>query len=261
MLWVAAIIKAVTPFVDWALTLAPRSMRLLAMSMGRVLLGRNMAPSAGAVCAAATIQRRQPFGARRLVHLRAGFVDCELHDPRPRSTAVPSHRPPPPAECRTHSANSRRTAFASWRHARSKPLEIRGGICLSRRLRPADDEVTKQMRVATYTRISTDEENQPYSLEAQADRLSSFIHSQDGWEPRRKFTDQMSGSTLDRPGLEQALAEARLGAFDLLLVYRVDRLSRSVRGLAQISGRAGPRRGGLPLRHRALRHARRRRVG
>jgi site-specific DNA recombinase len=90
------------------------------------------------------------------------------------------------------------------------------------------------MRVATYTRISTDEENQPYSLEAQADRLSSFIHSQDGWEPRRKFTDQMSGSTLDRPGLEQALAEARLGAFDLLLVYRVDRLSRSVRGLAQI---------------------------
>jgi len=94
---------------------------------------------------------------------------------------------------------------------------------LSRRLRPADDEVTKQMRVATYTRISTDEENQPYSLEAQADRLSSFINSQDGWELRRKFTDQMSGSTLDRPGLQQALAEARLGAFDLLLVYRVDR--------------------------------------
>jgi len=44
----------------------------------------------------------------------------------------------------------------------------------------------------------------------------------------------MSGSTVDRPQLQRALAEARLGRFDLLLVYRVDRLSRSVRGLAQV---------------------------
>src|SRR5438309_4246475 len=44
----------------------------------------------------------------------------------------------------------------------------------------------------------------------------------------------MSGSTLERPGLQQALSEARLNRYDLLLVYRVDRLSRSVRGLAQI---------------------------
>ena len=90
------------------------------------------------------------------------------------------------------------------------------------------------MRIATYTRISTDEEQQPYSLEAQADRLSAFIKSQDGWELRRRFTDQMTGSTVDRPGLQQALDAGRLGAFDLLLVYRVDRLSRSVRGLAQV---------------------------
>src|ERR1700730_16644599 len=90
------------------------------------------------------------------------------------------------------------------------------------------------MRIATYTRISTDEEQQPYSLEAQADRLGAFIRSQDGWELRRRFTDQMTGSTVDRPGLQQALDAARLGAFDLLLVYRVHRLSRSVRGLAQI---------------------------
>src|SRR5438105_6672954 len=44
----------------------------------------------------------------------------------------------------------------------------------------------------------------------------------------------MSGSSLDRPQLQRAIAEARLGRFDLLLVYCVDRLSRSVRGLAQI---------------------------
>jgi site-specific DNA recombinase len=50
----------------------------------------------------------------------------------------------------------------------------------------------------------------------------------------RRFSDQLTGATLERPGLQQALAEAKAKRFDLLLVYRVDRLSRSVRGLAQI---------------------------
>jgi DNA invertase Pin-like site-specific DNA recombinase len=90
------------------------------------------------------------------------------------------------------------------------------------------------MRVATYTRISTDEERQPYSLEAQATRLESYIASQDGWELARTFTDQCSGATLDRPALQRALREARAQRFELLLVYRVDRLARSVRGLAHI---------------------------
>ena len=90
------------------------------------------------------------------------------------------------------------------------------------------------MRVATYTRISTDEENQPYSLGAQEDRLAAFIRSQEGWDLSRKYTDQMTGSVLERPGLQQALRDARAGKYDLLLVYRVDRLARSVRGLAQI---------------------------
>ncbi len=90
------------------------------------------------------------------------------------------------------------------------------------------------MRVATYTRISTDEEHQPFSLEAQAQRLGSYVQSQDGWQLVHRFTDQMSGSTLDRHGLQQAFAYARAKRYDMLLVYRVDRLSRSVRGLAQI---------------------------
>ena len=90
------------------------------------------------------------------------------------------------------------------------------------------------MRIATYTRISTDEDHQPYSLEAQAAKLNAYADSQDGWRIARRFTDQASGATLDRPGLERALKEAEAKRFDLLLVYRVDRLSRSVRGLAQI---------------------------
>jgi site-specific DNA recombinase len=90
------------------------------------------------------------------------------------------------------------------------------------------------VRVATYTRISTDEEHQPFSLEAQAQRLGSYIQSQDSWQLVHHFTDQMTGSTLERPGLQQALAHARAKRYDMLLVYRVDRLSRSVRGLAQV---------------------------
>ena len=88
------------------------------------------------------------------------------------------------------------------------------------------------VRVATYTRISTDEEHQPYSLEAQTARLGAYVQSQEGWEISRRYTDQMTGSTLDRPGLQQALDDAREGGFDLLLVYRVDRFARSVRALA-----------------------------
>jgi len=44
----------------------------------------------------------------------------------------------------------------------------------------------------------------------------------------------MSGAQLERPSLQRALLEAKAKRFDLLLVYRVDRLARSVRGLAQI---------------------------
>ena len=90
------------------------------------------------------------------------------------------------------------------------------------------------MRIATYTRISTDEAHQPYSLEAQAIRLGSYVDSQEGWELVRTFSDQASGATTERPGLERALAEARAQRYDLLLVYRVDRFARSVRGLASL---------------------------
>jgi len=90
------------------------------------------------------------------------------------------------------------------------------------------------MRIATYTRISTDEAHQPYSLEAQAVKLKAYAESQEGWRIVRRFTDQASGASLERPGLQRALREAEAKRFDLLLVYRVDRLGRSVRGLAQI---------------------------
>ncbi len=97
--------------------------------------------------------------------------------------------------------------------------------------RPIEERAS---RIALYTRISTDEEHQPYSLGAQADRLESYVKSQDGWQIWRRYEDQMTGTVLDRPGLQAALEDARRGKFDLLLVFRVDRLARSVRSLAAI---------------------------
>jgi site-specific DNA recombinase len=90
------------------------------------------------------------------------------------------------------------------------------------------------VRVATYTRISTDEERQPNSLEAQRVRLEAFVDSQPAWGIERRYKDQFTGTVIDRPELTRLLRDAKRGRVDVLLVYRVDRLARSIRGLAQV---------------------------
>lgn len=91
--------------------------------------------------------------------------------------------------------------------------------------------------MATYTRISTDEVNQPYSLEAQAQMLGKYIESQPGLVHVASYTDQKSGAVLDRPDLKRMLADARSGAFDVVLVYRLDRLARSLKLVHEIFDR------------------------
>jgi hypothetical protein len=96
---------------------------------------------------------------------------------------------------------------------------------------PDPAESAEPVRVAAYTRIST-EERQPNSLEAQRVRLDAFVTSQPGWqiEPGRRYEDQFTGTVIDRPALTRLLKDARHGRFDVLLVYRVDRLARSIHG-------------------------------
>ncbi|GAA3390437.1 hypothetical protein GCM10020369_44380 [Cryptosporangium minutisporangium] len=90
---------------------------------------------------------------------------------------------------------------------------------------------TTYLRIATYTRRSTDEENQPFTLGAQDTKLDAYAASQEGWSIVAKFSDDASGATLDRPDLERMIAAAKAGKFDVLLVYRVDRFSRRIRDL------------------------------
>ncbi|MGH3715474.1 MAG: recombinase family protein, partial [Micromonosporaceae bacterium] len=96
------------------------------------------------------------------------------------------------------------------------------------------DSGGRPVRVAIYKRISTDEEHQPFSLEAQDLKLRAYIGTQPGWELAATYSDQASGATTEREKLQAALAAAKAGRYDVLLVYRVDRLSRSLRGLVDI---------------------------
>jgi len=103
----------------------------------------------------------------------------------------------------------------------------------NRARKPKDHSAaTGIVRVAVYTRRSTDEEHQPFSIEAQDTKLDPYVASQPGWHIVERFTDDASGATMDRPGLRKALAAAKAGRYDLLLVYRLDRFTRRIRDLA-----------------------------
>lgn len=91
------------------------------------------------------------------------------------------------------------------------------------------------MRVGFYTRISTDEDHQKYSLDAQRDRLEAYCISQyEEYKVVKVFRDASSGTNMNRAGLEEMLNAAENKLFDVLIVFRVDRLSRNVRQLAQM---------------------------
>jgi len=90
------------------------------------------------------------------------------------------------------------------------------------------------VRVGVYVRRSTNDEHQPYSIEAQDTRLAAYIGSQPGWRQAARFADDASGASTHRPGLQRALTAARAGMIDVLLVYRVDRLTRSLRDLVTL---------------------------
>ena len=99
---------------------------------------------------------------------------------------------------------------------------------------PATADRSGDVRVGVYVRRSTDDEHQPYSIEAQDTRLTAYIGSQPGWRQAARFADDASGATTARPGLKRALAAARADVIDVLLVYRVDRLTRSLRDLVTL---------------------------
>jgi DNA invertase Pin-like site-specific DNA recombinase len=90
------------------------------------------------------------------------------------------------------------------------------------------------LRCAIYTRKSSDEGlDQAFnSLDAQFDACAAYIASQrhEGWrlEPRRFDDGGLSGGTLERPALQRLLAEIDAGRIGMVVVYKIDRLTRSL---------------------------------
>ncbi|MBQ1076850.1 recombinase family protein [Micromonospora sp. C31] len=87
---------------------------------------------------------------------------------------------------------------------------------------------TGPCRVCIYIRRSTDDEHQPFSLLAQRTALRRYVDNNPGWVIVCEFEDDASGATTERPGLKKALDAAKAGLYHVLLVYRVDRFSRSL---------------------------------
>ncbi len=85
------------------------------------------------------------------------------------------------------------------------------------------------MKVAAYIRVSTHMQvEEGYSLSAQKERLKAFAYSQ-GWEIVQFFVDEgISAKDMDRPELQRMLKGVREEMFDIVLVYKLDRLTRSV---------------------------------
>src|SRR5690242_13730148 len=98
----------------------------------------------------------------------------------------------------------------------------------------------RKLRCAVYTRKSTDEglEKEFNTLDAQRDACEAYVASQraEGWilVPDRYDDGGFSGGTLVRPALKRLLADIEAKRIDVVVVYKVDRLSRALMDFAKL---------------------------
>jgi DNA invertase Pin-like site-specific DNA recombinase len=98
----------------------------------------------------------------------------------------------------------------------------------------------RRLRCAIYTRKSSEEglDMEFNSLDAQREACEAYIASQrsEGWAAIREPYDDggVSGGTLDRPALQRLLTDVEAGLIDVIVVYKIDRLSRSLMDFARL---------------------------
>jgi len=101
-------------------------------------------------------------------------------------------------------------------------------------------DIKRKLRCAVYTRKSSEEglEQEFNSLHAQREACEAYIASQrsEGWALIREHYDDggVSGGTLERPGLKLLLADIEEGLIDVVVVYKIDRLSRSLMDFSKL---------------------------
>lgn len=91
------------------------------------------------------------------------------------------------------------------------------------------------MKAAIYVRVSTLEQaTKGYSLEAQREKLLAYAKSQ-GYEVYNVYTDDgYSAKDLHRPAMSQLIEHIKLGLVNIVIVYKLDRLSRRVRDVLEL---------------------------
>jgi DNA invertase Pin-like site-specific DNA recombinase len=100
--------------------------------------------------------------------------------------------------------------------------------------------IVRKLRCAVYTRKSSEEglEQEFNSLDAQREACEAYIASQkpEGWVlvPDRYDDGGISGATLERPGLRRLLADIEAHRADVVVVYKIDRLSRALMDFAKL---------------------------
>src|SRR2546421_12797016 len=100
--------------------------------------------------------------------------------------------------------------------------------------------VLRKLRCAVYTRKSSEEglEQEFNSLDAQREACEAFVASQkaEGWllVPDRYDDGGISGATLERPALKRLLADIEAQRVDVVVVYKIDRLSRALMDFAKL---------------------------
>ena len=98
----------------------------------------------------------------------------------------------------------------------------------------------RRLRCAIYTRKSSEEglDMEFNSLDAQRESCEAYIASQraEGWACMREHYDDggFSGGTLDRPGLKTLIEDIEDGLVDVVVVYKIDRLSRSLMDFSRL---------------------------
>jgi DNA invertase Pin-like site-specific DNA recombinase len=98
----------------------------------------------------------------------------------------------------------------------------------------------KRKRCAVYCRVSSDERlDQSFnSIDAQREAGIAYVASQktEGWELVQDFYEDpgFSGGNMNRPGLKRLIADIHLGLIDIVVVYKIDRLSRSLADFAKM---------------------------
>jgi site-specific DNA recombinase len=100
--------------------------------------------------------------------------------------------------------------------------------------------VVRKLRCAVYTRKSTEEglEMEFNSLDAQREACEAYVTSQkaEGWQLHHDRYDDggFSGGSLERPALKRLMADIAAGRIDVVVVYKIDRLSRSLLDFAKL---------------------------